>query len=85
MEEEYDAHKEYKMDAEKGWCRKYRTTDIRKVASEELNTLERGRSEVSALWRSGRLALRKFSIWRHASVALRFHGRNTDLSLAIAR
>ena len=39
MEEEYDAHKEYKMDAEKGWCRKYRTTEIRKVASEDLNTL----------------------------------------------
>ena len=85
MEEEYDAHKEYKMDAEKGWCRKYRTTEVRKVASEELNTLERGRSEVSALSRSGRLALRKFSTWRYASVALRFHGRNTDLSSAIAR
>jgi hypothetical protein len=39
MEEEYDEHKEYKMDAEKGWCRKYRTTEIRKVASEELNNL----------------------------------------------
>jgi hypothetical protein len=85
MEEEYDAHKENMMDAEKRWCRKYWTTAIRKVASEELNTLERGRSEVSALWRSGRLALRKFSTWRYASVALWFHGRNTDLSSAIAR